>query len=443
MLDQITWQGLVNWAGYAIIAMFLLRICLILHAFAVTAVLYRRFPLGLCLRMLLRRVNSPYVKDLFLPLLAAGGFIAYGHFTGRPHPAGLLIALAVMQLYYWMYQALPPAVFLLSTSTSATIDLRHRLERGVHPYRVVVLFDPSRSDPAALTPFQRCYLEWDNFRTLFGDWRESVHALMRDVPLIVLDARMQTQCVLEEATRVTRDRAILRKTIFLVGPENDAPALQHTAVSPTDPSVRTVQEDGLVKALRSAGLRHTRSPDDHFAPIRGLDTRGTLDGRALHRRFDEARMLYEQHLFAAGYWFDRLKQPGPPRSGTAQLERGLSLLDSTSVTLDSHADSNWASQLVALFLQRALIHCELGRLDAAEDDLSKMQRQMAAVGDAEWDPNERESLESRRLFLLGELALAAGQTAAARQYLEGSLAIDRSLGDEQGLAQINNRLAMC
>jgi hypothetical protein len=175
------------------------------------------------------------------------------------------MAFTVSLLFFWLhivlYQSTPPSVLLLGTSNGECVRLRHKLERGLYPYRVVVLFDPHAASPSDFSLFARNLLEWDNLRTTSGNWRSVVHPLMDMVPIIVMDTRFPTPGVIEEAKRVTTE-GLSGKTVLLVGDDGSAPALGDLGKPDISGDLRLSIEDQLVALLRTMGLSRTTSPDD-------------------------------------------------------------------------------------------------------------------------------------------------------------------------------------
>jgi hypothetical protein len=122
----------------------------------------------------------------------------------------------------------------------------------------------------------RRQLEWDNLRAVFGDWRQTVHAIMDGVPCIACDVRVGSPAVVEEAARLGQHPHLTRKTVFVVGPTGEAPALAAAATNPAG-GLGSAAEDAVVPVLKAAGLVHTASPDGFLPPVPGLDFAGARE----------------------------------------------------------------------------------------------------------------------------------------------------------------------
>jgi hypothetical protein len=224
----------------------------------------RKKPLAYAGKMLKTVAKTHISYYLYAPLLTQIPVIALYAFKKIDLPLSWILAVALFQLHIWAYQAIPPAVLLLGTSRPETVNLRERLERGLHPYRIIVLLDSSVINSATHTPFQRNLLAWDNFRTtLKHDWLSVVLPLMDIAPMIVVDTRVASPCVIEEI-RHTLNTQLITKTIFLTGINGQAPALDSVGEIPSTLRPELSQEDQIISKLKEMGLTKAVSPDDLF-----------------------------------------------------------------------------------------------------------------------------------------------------------------------------------
>jgi hypothetical protein len=220
-------------------------------------------PLAYGRRTLRTVAKSRFRFALYAPLLALIPVNATYFLSKFVIPLPYSLALVLFQLHIWVYQSVPPTVLLLGNSRLQTIRLRERLERGLHPYRVIVFLDASVVSSGSLTRFQDNLLRWDNFRTAnVKDWRTVVHPIMNFVPILVIDTRVASPFVVEEVCHAL-DKDLAHKTVFLAGSDGQAPALDAAGIQPKRDLIFT-QEEALVARLKGMGLDRVVSPDDLF-----------------------------------------------------------------------------------------------------------------------------------------------------------------------------------
>ncbi len=229
------------------------------HAWVVTRLLYRKIPWRQACAMLFLVARSRIHYYLWYPIVSVVILIAFS-VAGIHYPLMFTVSLFIFWAHILCYQVLPPSVLLLGTSRNKTLALRHNLERGLYPYRVVVLLEPVAAVSATDSLFTRTLFEWDNLRTSAGSWRSSVFGLIGMVPTIVIDARVSTKGVVEEIHRVVC-LGLLDKTLFVANEEGEAPALVDARVQVPASSVQV--ETIVVDTLKRSFLRHTNSPDDN------------------------------------------------------------------------------------------------------------------------------------------------------------------------------------
>jgi len=218
-------------------------------------------PLAYVGRMLKTVAKSQISFYLYAPLLTLIPINGLYFLHKTIIPITYSLAIVLFQLHIWAYQALPPTVLLLGNSRLETIKIRERLERGLHPYRVIVFLDASVIGSGSLTGFQWNLLAWDNFRTASApDWRSVVHPMIDFVPILVIDTRVASPCVIEEI-HYTLNTKLAKKTVFLTEMSGHAPALE-AAGKISSRNLVVTQEDKIIPVLKSMGLNRVVSPDD-------------------------------------------------------------------------------------------------------------------------------------------------------------------------------------
>ena len=209
-------------------------------------------------------MGSPISYYLYLAAILYLPVIAFYWYNGTVFPGPLLAAPILFQTYIWAYQAVPPAVLFLAASRTESFELRYRLERGLHPYRVVCLLDPGLADPEMHGLFKRNTFEWDNlWATRISKWQTTVHPLMDMASFILVDARVGTPGVIEEISRIVA-AGLFRKTLFIVDEAGNAAALEANAISTTSNEVKVIREEEAIPVLKAIGLSKTASPDELF-----------------------------------------------------------------------------------------------------------------------------------------------------------------------------------
>ncbi len=255
-MTQYTIVRLLFWlmAGY-----YLLLLPMDIRTWAITTRLYGSVPWGQAAAMLKLVMRSRIHFYLWGPIVPLATNIAFSA-NGVRLPFSLTFALCLFWAHILLYQALPPSALLLGTSRPETATFRFRLERGLHPYRVVVLLEPAAVTTRTTSRFQSNYLEWDNLRTSEGAWHSTVFGLMETVPVLVIDTRVPSDGVVEEVQRLLA-RRLLEKTLLVTKDDGLAPAVAKAGVqAPTGILVREVE---VAARLKAGLLRETASPDDH------------------------------------------------------------------------------------------------------------------------------------------------------------------------------------
>ncbi len=229
------------------------------RTWVVTSRLYHGVPWYQAGKMLSLVMRSRIHYYLWGPIVPAAALFAFTA-AGAAYPPIFTVSLFLFWLHIVLYQALPPSILLLGASGAGTLALRHALERGLYPYRVVVLLEPTAAISATDSLFTRNLFEWDNVRTSDGAWRASVFSLLETVPAIVVDTRLSTQGVVEEIQRMFNYQ-LDDKALFVTDDEGIAPALSAARVQVQAGSV--LREKEIIAELKRSRFRHTASPDDN------------------------------------------------------------------------------------------------------------------------------------------------------------------------------------
>lgn len=162
--------------------------------------------------------------------------------------AGLIFTVILL----WLQ---PPCALVLGASSPPTGRALRAVSSVLFPFRVVALLDHRRTGyiVGTLPVFT------DNLRTESDHhWRTTVDNLADRVPLIVLDARTDTEIVVSEIKQLLDKPERLSRTVFVVGPNGDAPALLAHDLSHNSAGIKTVTEESIGAVLK-AWLRKSRT----------------------------------------------------------------------------------------------------------------------------------------------------------------------------------------
>lgn len=220
-------------------------------------------PLVYAGRMLRAVAKTNIAHYLYGPLLALILIIVWYFANGTVFPNSWTLSIILFQLHIWIYQAMPPAVLLLGNSRPETVKVREQLERGLFPYRIIVLLDSNVIKPTTHSAFQRNLLEWDNLSTSSNnEWRSVVHSLMYLVPAVILDTRIASPSVTEEFLRILKNPYLIKKAIFIIGANGEAPVLDAAGISSSIDNLVLTHENQLIPIIKNMGLTKVASPDD-------------------------------------------------------------------------------------------------------------------------------------------------------------------------------------
>ncbi len=161
-----------------------------------------------------------------------------------PYRYHMSATLVLTIIFLWLQ---PPCVLMLGASNRTTCQALQSVSLALFPFRVVALLDQRRTRyfVGSFSPFT------DNLRTESDHhWRTTVDRLVDCVPLIILDARTDTPIVVSEVKLIIDKPERLKNTIFVIGSEGQAPALQAHGVTANSPGVQVVQDEGIKGALK-------------------------------------------------------------------------------------------------------------------------------------------------------------------------------------------------
>ncbi len=171
-----------------------------------------------------------------------------------PYRFHMSASLVISVLLLWLQ---PPFALALGESNRFTGHVLKTVSLKVFPFRVVALLDPKGTGYylgsfSALT---------DNLRTASDrDWEMVVEQLADVVQLIILDARTDSSLVRQEVGRLKDRPDLLSRTLFIVGPNGEAPALHAHALTRQSPGINTAREEEMSKAEPLASImRHPLS----------------------------------------------------------------------------------------------------------------------------------------------------------------------------------------
>lgn len=147
----------------------------------------------------------------------------------------------------------PPHAIVLGESSRATGRILGVVSSCYLPLRVVALLDRQRTGSFVGS------FSWltDDLRTESDhDWLEVVESMEDVVSVIVLDARTESPVVIEEVKRILSSADRLKRTIFIISDEGEAPALRANGINCTDPGpeFKLVTEDEFLPQLRGVRI---------------------------------------------------------------------------------------------------------------------------------------------------------------------------------------------
>lgn len=196
----------------------------------------------------------------------------------RSNRAGLLTPLVVLSLLFWwsplreeplqhrevmslvlvstiafLWLQPPFALVLGAASAQTTGQTLTVASAASWPLRVVALLNQSRIGyrHASFSPLT------DNLSTESDkDWEAVVESLVDHAAVIILDARESRPAVENEVGRIISRSDRLRRTLFIVGPSGEAPALHAHRLTARSPNIQAVLETEIGGYLEAMKIRH-------------------------------------------------------------------------------------------------------------------------------------------------------------------------------------------
>lgn len=244
------------WVGVAFCLHYSIGLLADVRILIATFHVYKRFPFMEMARMARFVWRSAHSYYFWLPGVPIVPLCLYAGLRNISFPPSLWIAILMLWLHIVTYQLIPPTVLLLGSSNPDSFSFRDFLERGLFPYRVVVLFNRARACQSGFSRFDKNQFDWDNLRTARDNWRKTVHPLMGVVPVIVVDTRVWTHLVEEEVEWIVR-HGLTAKTVLTTFPQDALPLSSRYEV------MRQVPVWRLLHELRANGLVKAIHPDDN------------------------------------------------------------------------------------------------------------------------------------------------------------------------------------
>jgi hypothetical protein len=183
-----------------------------------TLYLYRPFRAKHVVRALRFAVASP-VRIRLLMALAVLCATFVSQFLPTQYPRVPMFPGAAFTVFLMSDLLTPPGALFLAKSDKRTSSLLFSLNGKLSPLRVVHLIrhDPDVNSRLDMTAFNTSLRQRDDSK-----WQRTVLSTMRDVPLIVVDGRLDSEIVFWEAWE---SLAYHKKLIFLVNDDRSSPIL--------------------------------------------------------------------------------------------------------------------------------------------------------------------------------------------------------------------------
>lgn len=257
-----TWAKSASWISIAASVALVMPMLTAAHQALVTIRLYRCVPLADGIRTLHYTLRTRNGWVVLLPIMSVLVFGCIIPLRGISYPYVILLPVVLLHLNILTLYATPPSVLLLASSRWESVRLFNLIERGIFPYRVVVLLEPSQTTPWRHSAHHFLHFEVDNLRILGPhNWRDVVDRMAERVPIIVLDTRLASPAVVEETCQIIQ-KPFRDKTLFVVAEDGSAPAIAATGSAISLPEYRFARLGDVVGALKDLGLSETTSPDD-------------------------------------------------------------------------------------------------------------------------------------------------------------------------------------
>jgi len=197
---------------------------------------------------MMTRVSLRGRKLVFLIAGVAGLLVASRQVPLTPQISSLPTMLAALSLLAINIACLPPAVLLLGVSRRECWMLADPLKRAISPLKCIHLLDSS------LEPnrFLRAEVRRTEFRLWRQvDWQYVVRRLSGIVPLIIVDARVESDQLSEEINQIIKS-GFHERTLFLCDEQGESRALDSIAI-PSDIVLKVLTPERMIPLLRGIG----------------------------------------------------------------------------------------------------------------------------------------------------------------------------------------------
>ena len=252
----------IYWVCIIVSGIIMLSIIPTLHQLLVTISLYRRIPISEGINTLLYTIKTRNAWMVLLPVASALLFGLIFPIYRISYPSIVLLPIILLHANTLTLFFTPPSILLLGTSRRETIRLFNHIERSIYPYRVIVLLNPSQSEPDRHSYLHWLHFEFSNLRILIdSNWQIIVNRICNSVPIVVLDTRLASPAVIEETEIIFQ--SFLSKTIFVVDENGEAPSIYKAGRQSMIDQCRISNMDNIIKTLKEFGLNQSTSPDDN------------------------------------------------------------------------------------------------------------------------------------------------------------------------------------
>jgi hypothetical protein len=253
---------IAEWASLPLSIVLVIELSWAAQQALATVRLYKRTPLAVAtstLRYTLRSRNAWFV---LLPILSVLVFCVVLPLRHVEYPKIILLPVILLHLTTLAQYATPSAVLLLASSRWESVRLFNLIERGIYPYRVVVLLEPSQTECLRHSRHHWMHFEVDNLRILGPhSWRDVVRRISESAPIVVLDTRRASPAVVEETSQMLEE-PFCDKTLFVIAEDGSAPSVTAAQPNRCISELHTVRLGEVIGELKRMGLTKTTSPDE-------------------------------------------------------------------------------------------------------------------------------------------------------------------------------------
>ncbi len=239
-----------------------------------------------------------------------------------------------------------------------------KVQLGIHPYRPIVLLDPSAAGKLKNSWFEHQKFKIDNLRILGPhNWREVVFPFANDVPLILLDTRIASPAVIEETRRLVTSNH-KNKVVFVVNDDESSPSIDALDEQLDIGDLTITKISTTIDTIRSFGLSHTQSPIENpfyvFFSSRKIEKKMRRTAMAGYQFSEALQKAYKKYgktpmIVDASELFNRLN--GDTEAGLAQVVSELeSDIEATETFLERW--SNEQRYLHQTVIAEAIYTCQ-------------------------------------------------------------------------------------